>query len=139
MTRYLLGISLLFLMACHSHEHDPVLKQAFEVHQVAIQTHDSLSNELNTLQAQSLKPEDQSEWKRLNSASEQWEESLVEVPGFEHAEGHDHDHHHHHHGGEALQDLPPSEMLRIQQALLKEVKDLLEQTRGLAARIPQST
>ncbi|MEM7374834.1 MAG: hypothetical protein AAF587_39950 [Bacteroidota bacterium] len=100
--------------------------------------HDSLKHELNALQTRSLNPEDEAKWKQLQSASVKWESSLVEVPGFDHAEGHSHSHHHKH-GTDALQDLPPSEMLTIQQALMDEVKHLLDQTRGLAATHAQAT
>jgi len=133
LTRYLIGLSLLLLIACQSDEPDPQLEEAFAVHQVAVQTHDSLQQELNALSAQSLSREQQQTYSRLQEASELWESHVMEVPGYEHAEGHDHDHDHQH-GAElaALKDLPPAEMLRIQQALVHEVQRLLDETRQLA-------
>lgn len=136
MTRYLIGISLLFLLACHSHETHPDLERAFAVHQQALQTHDSLKQELNVLQAQSLTSEEEKAWDRLQEASIQWEEGIFEVPGFDHEHSHGH-HHHHDHAHDALKDLPPLEVLNIQEAMLQEAKLLLDKTRQLSASIVQ--
>lgn len=137
MTRFLIAIGLLLLTACQNSESDPKLEQAFAAHQLALRTLDSLEQELKTLQAQSLTEEQQQEWSRIQETSTLWESNLVEVPGYDHAEGHDHGHDHDHdHDAmtEDLKDLPPAEILRIQQALVDEVQQLLAETRQLAVK-----
>ncbi|MEM6768145.1 MAG: hypothetical protein AAF824_06200 [Bacteroidota bacterium] len=143
MLRYLTGISICIwvFVACQSSEPAPELKQAFEVHEMALITFDSLTSELDALQALELAPEGQQTLAEIKEASTQWEEGLVEVPGFEHA-GHDHAHDHDHshdHGNEELKDLPPAEMLELQEAMGAEVKRLLKETRTLAAQATQSS
>ncbi len=70
---------------------------------------------------------------------------MVEVPGFEHDHNHDHDHghdhdhdHSHDHSNDNLSDLPPAEMLELQQALKKEAQRLLGEARELAAKSASS-
>ncbi|MEM9987282.1 MAG: hypothetical protein AAF804_19485 [Bacteroidota bacterium] len=142
MIRYLFLISLLGLIACENNKPDPQLVQAFEVHQNSLVIYDSLINELRTLKSQPLGPEQKDELNQLAKSGAQWEEQLVEVPGFEHAEGHDHgghDHDHgHNHGGPDMDDLPPAEILKIQTAMETEVSRLLSEVRKLASS-PGST
>ena len=131
MTRYLLGMTLLLLIGCQNAEPDPKMKQAFELHTIALQTYDSLQGELKAIDAQSLTTEGQQALAKIQETSTTWHDNLAEVPGFEHEEGHDHDHDHDH-GDDVLKDLPPQEMLELQQALLEEIQGLLLQTRQLA-------
>lgn len=135
MIRYLVTCGLSLLIACQNNEPDPQLAEAFEAHQLALKTLDSLDQTLETLQSQPLSDEQQEELARIQEAHEQWESHLVEVPGYAHAEGHDHahDHHHDHAMEEMMKDAPPSEILKIQQALLQEVQRLLDEARQLLA------
>ena len=141
MIRFLIGICVLLFVACQSGEPDPKMKLAFEEHEAALQVYDSLSDMLSNIQVDSLTAEDQQKLAQLQEASAQWEANLVEVPGFEH-EGHDHDHghshdHSHDHAKNSLSDLPPAEMLELQQALKQEVQRLLDEARQLAASSSQ--
>ncbi|MCI4669474.1 MAG: hypothetical protein MRZ79_15170 [Bacteroidia bacterium] len=144
MKYYFPAVLLCLFIACKSGEPDPQLKQAFELHEIAIQKHDSLENELTALDPQSLSAEGQQKLTELKKASTNWEESVVEVPGFEHEheeghdhEGHDHDHHHDH-ASTNLKDLPPSEILKLQQALVDEAQRLLDEFRQLAVKYPNT-
>ncbi len=147
MNRYLIIITLLLLISCQKGDPDPKLKQAFDLHEMAVQKYDSLKLELNSLKAQTLTEEEAKKLKQLEETSSAWESSLVEVPGFEHdheeghgdSHDHDHDHHHHDQAAEDLKDLPPAEMLKLQQALLDEVQKLLHESRQLAAKDAQSS
>lgn len=123
-------------MSCQtSEEPDPQLKRAFEVHEMALEVQDSLQIELQALANRPLPPEQQQALVDIQDTHAQWKELLVEVPGFEHAEGHDHDHDHSHgHDAttEVLQSLPPEEILKIQEALLQEVQRLLDEAHRLS-------
>ncbi len=139
MIRYLFILSLLVLIACQDNKPDPQLVQAFEVHKSSLATFDSLLVELRTLKSQSLSPQQQDELTQLAKAGAQWEEQLVEVPGFDHGEGHDHGghghDHGHNHGGPNMEDLPPAEVLKIQEAMKTEVSRLLSEVRKLASAL----
>ncbi len=138
MIRYLIALSLWLLIACQGDEPDPQLTEAFAAHQLALRTHDSLRHELETLPTQSLTTAQQQELTRLQQARQQWQTNLVEVPGFEHAEEHSHDHQHDH-ATDALQGLPPAEILSVQQALVQEVQRLLDDARRLLVKIEQTS
>ncbi|MEO0580830.1 MAG: hypothetical protein AAF135_01290 [Bacteroidota bacterium] len=131
LTRYFIGIVLCLLIGCQSSKPDPKMARAFELHKEALQIYDALTDALDKLDPQSMTPENQQLLGTIKEASDQWHDNLVEVPGFEHEEGHDHDHDHDH-GDDALKDLPPGEMLELQQAILDEVQRLLKETRQLA-------
>lgn len=146
MIRWILGISMILFAACQSSEPDPQLKLAFEEHEAGLLVYDSLKNVLSSIQADSLLAEDQQKLVDLQEASTQWEASVVEIPGFEHAHdhdhehGHDHDHDHSHdHSNDNLSDLPPAEMLELQQALKQEAQRLLGEARQLAAKSAPSS
>ncbi|MEM8899018.1 MAG: hypothetical protein AAGC85_12965, partial [Bacteroidota bacterium] len=96
MTRFLIGIFALLFAACQSSEPDPQMKLAFEEHEAGLLVFDSLKNVLSSIQADSLLAEDQQKLVDLQEASTQWEASVVEIPGFEHAHDHDHEHGHDH-------------------------------------------
>ncbi|MEL6675556.1 MAG: hypothetical protein AAFR61_25335 [Bacteroidota bacterium] len=140
MLRYVLGISLMVLVACQNNEKDPHLEDAFKVHQMALKVRDSVEMELKAIPLDSLTGEQQQMVKQLEEAVHQWEDQLVEVPGFEHAEGHDHnhDHDHDHAKEELMENLPPLEILKLQEALAQEVQGLLQQARQLAGSLPTS-
>lgn len=147
MIRWILGISIILFVACQGGEPDPKMKLAFEEHEAGLQVYDSLKNVLSSIQVDSLVAEDQTKLAELQEASTQWEASVVEVPGFEHTHHHDHDHDHghdhdhdhsHDHSNDNLSDLPPTEMLELQQALKKEAQRLLGEARQLAAKSASS-
>lgn len=128
-----LGILVVLLAGCQDQAATQDHEQAFEIHQTALITFDSLAKELNTLISDSLQPGQFQEWQQLQNAGAEWERNLVEVPGFEH-DHHDHGAgHHHDHGSDHLNELPAKEMLALQQALLAEVQKLLGEARRLTA------
>lgn len=123
---FVFSISLILLGACDSNsEPDPVMKQAFSVHNQALAAFDSLHTILKT-ESEGASEAYKAKLDSIDTEMHEWEETLVEVPGFEHDhdhgehEGHDHDHDHDA-SAEQYKDLPPAEMLAAQQAFLAEI------------------
>lgn len=74
-----------------------------------------------------------------DSAVRNWPAQLVEVPGFEdshtHAHGHDHGHDHaHDHSAHPLADLPPAEMLALQQTQKALIVAAVDSLRAVSHR-----
>jgi len=115
---------LTVLTACGPSQTDPKLEDANRLHLEAL----AISDSLESLISQS----EGTRWDSLRQLHEAWEASLVEVPGFEHDHDHDHGHDHDHahdHGDNTLSELPPAEMLQLQQALRDEVASMLSQAK----------
>ncbi len=112
----LLGVILFSSVGCSdSSKADPLLEEAFRLHQQSLETADQ-SREL--LQAF---PENDPYRQKMAARLREWEERVIEVPGFEHDHDHDHDHDHHHHHGAQIE-LTPEDMLIVQQELLDSVQ-----------------
>lgn len=88
--RVLAGI--LFLISC-SGEQD-TLKQAHEVHLESAATAQELHKTLSILQNRALPPSQKSRVDSLSQLLDQWQEALLEVPGFEHEHTHEGPHEH---------------------------------------------
>jgi len=123
MKNILIILSILFIAACGAKKEDPVIAEAIAVHEEAIQ----LFHELKGL----LKELEQNEHiaaeaiASIKIALQEWEENLVEVPGFAHAHDHDaHAHHHHHHDQQKLK-ISAEEMLALQKELRENIKQLV--------------
>lgn len=129
MIRWMILPGLMLLIACSPAQKDPALEAAYQLHLQALAISDSLQGYLAA--------SEEARWDSLRQAHAQWEASLVEVPGFEHAHHH-HDHAHHH--NTPLSDLPPAEMQQLQQALRDEVAQMLRLARQWAeGSIPGDT
>jgi len=121
---------LLLVVACGGEEKKPEeLQKAFALHEEAVKIRQEAKDQLGTLTAISdsvFIAANQENLNALAASLEEWDEQLVEVPGFEEEHdhsGHDHaghDHHHHDSGPE----LTPKEHLEVQQHLLDEIKAL---------------
>ncbi len=114
----LICLLFVFVYGCSdSTKKDPTLEKAFQVHQQSLKTAKEARELLEKIPA---KDESVS---RIQSRLENWNENLIEVPGFEHEHNHeDGDHHHHHHGGSRpTMDLSPEDMLAVQQQLLDTI------------------
>lgn len=130
----ILGFLLILFTSCQDGASTQDHEEAFQLHQVALATFDTLTQELESMIPDSLPPEQYQQWQALQDAGADWEANLVEVPGFEHDHHHDHGGgHHHDHGENELQELPAEEMRALQQALLVEVQHLLGEARNLVA------
>lgn len=82
--------------ACSSQQDkNDILSEANRVHLQAAEIHHRLENQLDSAKTAT---HDSSRIKMLDSLSnlvELWEESMIEVPGFEHEHDHSGGHHHH--------------------------------------------
>lgn len=103
------------LTGCHSHETDPKLEEAFKIHEQAIAVNQAIQSQLQSANTET--PEMSQIKKRLSD----WEENLVEVPGFDHDHDHSHGGHHHHDHGPGLE-VTPEDMLIIQKEFLDSIK-----------------
>jgi hypothetical protein len=146
--RLLLFLSIGIWLACNTaKKEDPVLKEAAEAHRQALEVEKAVApllgelvqvkNNLN-VQGRTLTPEEQSVIQAVESIEasySRWEETHVEVPGYEHeAEGDSHAGHDH---GPKL-DLSPQDMLLVQRelrdtilALQQRVENALQQAKQL--------
>ncbi|MEO0403903.1 MAG: hypothetical protein AAF193_03435 [Bacteroidota bacterium] len=126
------------MCSCHSHEDSPTIKEAVEVHKnmralysdlesIAIAKKEEVKGHLkeaemnaDTLSAEKLASLN-AELEKLHQDLATWKENLVEVPGHcFHEEGEPHEHHHHAH----LEGLTDEEMLKLQQELEQQLKDI---------------
>ena len=117
---------LVMIMAC-SHDKKPGenLQQAFKIHQDAIKIRNEVADRLDRLSAN----EDslfvtayKENLDSISNALENWDEQLVEVPGFE--ESHDHAGHDHDHDHAKQPELTPGQHLQVQQHLLQEIRKI---------------
>ncbi|MGD1894637.1 MAG: hypothetical protein ACFB15_29095 [Cyclobacteriaceae bacterium] len=125
------------IVACgDSKKTDENLQQAFELHKEAVEIRQMTNKQMNELKAN----EDslfvntyQADLDSISRSLEEWDEQLVEVPGFEHEHdhdhaGHDHDHDHDHdHSHGEQTNLTPEQHLQVQQHLLDEIKAIAEE------------
>ncbi len=102
--------------SCNSGEEvDPILKDAFAIHQEALRIEQTVQRQLDSFQI-SADTEI-----LLRARLEQWDEQLVEVPGFEHEHHHAHDHDHDHGSSPKV---TPEHMLAIQQESLDSIRTI---------------
>lgn len=113
----------LVLISCNSNNDKQQLAEAATVHNKALALATTLAEKIATLQYDSMQyvsPDSLLQWR---SELDAWHESVVEVPGFEHEHHHDHNDNHDHHKHTTVQ-VTASEMMRIQQELLKRIEVL---------------
>jgi len=116
----LLG-ALTFMAACQTKSgQDPILAEAYQLHLEALDLKKQIQPRLDSLIAV-----DSMQYAPLGKAFQEWEASLVEVPGFEHAHDHSHGHDHHHH--DAPPEVTPEQMKAIQSESIKNLKNLIAQ------------
>lgn len=122
MSTYLSNALVLVLIclgtSCNSGEEvDPLLKDAFAIHQEAVRIEQTVQRQLDSFQISAEKE------LNLRARLEQWDEQLVEVPGFEHEHHHGHDHDHDHDHGSSPK-VTPEHMLAIQQESLDSIRTI---------------
>ncbi len=122
-TSIVFTLTLVFFSCLGGHKHDPVLTEAFEVHKqslaMAKEVRSRLDNISNT----------DSSRIHLESRLAQWNENIIEVPGFEHHHEHGHDHHHHH--NHSSLELMPTDMLNVQNEFLDSIKVILTDIKSI--------
>ena len=129
----LLSLSLgLILGACaNEKKNDPILEEAFQLHQQAMTVEREVRAQLDKLPANTPVAD------RLRSRHKTWSENLVEVPGFEHEHHHDHGHDHahdHDHDHGPTTEVTPEHMLAIQQEFLDSIRAIQSDVRRYIAR-----
>ena len=107
-------IIVVFASCSKDGEKDPLLVEAFEVHERSLSMAKDVREVLDEM------PESDSVTIRIEKKLKAWEGMVVEVPGFEH----NHDHGHHHHGTGF--DLTPQQILDIQIELQDSIAAIKE-------------
>ena len=114
---------LLTLLSCqHKHTEDQhVMEEAAKIHQKIIEQEKLVNKTINEFisTCENLSQDSPlcDSLLVINKDFLAWEESLVEVPGYEEEHDHDHDHN-------QSVEVTAEEMLSIQKQLLKEIKNL---------------
>lgn len=109
---------LIFFLCCihfgclGATKNDPKLQEAFEIHKQSLDVAKQSKALLNNLE--------RGDANRVlfDAQLKQWQENIIEVPGFEHDHDHDHDHHHHN----VRYDLSPEDMLEVQKEMLDSIQ-----------------
>ena len=123
-------ISLIALLigGCHSHPVDPILEEAFGLHQEAIAVNKAIREKLQSVEA------NDSLMNNIRKRLQTWEENLVEVPGFEHDHDHSHGGHHHHHDHGNELEVTPADMKIIQQEFLDSIQVIKQEVESYLNR-----
>ena len=126
--QFFLTLGLIALLVACGDKKKPSedLQQAFKLHQEAMSIRSQINDQLaklttngDSLFLKAFKKDLDS----INRSLKDWDEKLVEVPGFEEEHdhsGHDHSGHDHHHDDEP--ELTPEQHLQVQQHLLEEIR-----------------
>jgi len=111
----LVCLLLVFICGCsESSKKDPTIEKAFQIHKQSLATAKEARELLEKI------PAEDDSVSSIQSRMENWNENLIEVPGFEHEHDHE-DVDHHHHVSRPTMDLSPEEMLAVQQQLLDTI------------------
>jgi len=142
-----LGMMTLVVACGDSKKTNEDLQQAFELHQEAVKIRQITDKQMDELKANEdslLVSTYQADLDYISRSLEEWDEQLVEVPGFEHEHDHsDHDHaghihaghihtgqelnHEHDHSHGEQTNLTPEQHLQVQRHLLNEIKAIAEE------------
>ena len=141
------------LLACKTPnpKDDPVLQEAFKIHEQAVKMYKQVNEMLSSTDdlIAEIKGDDTdstfaarkttviSDAASLKADLLKWEESLVEVPGFDHDHDHDHGEGGHHHAKipEHVKKMAPAEMLKLQQSYKLSIDQLNVATQKLLDRL----
>ena len=119
-------LSIFFSSCFGGHKHDPILTEAFEIHNQSLAISKEARNALDKItDADLIKLQ-------FESRLAQWNENIIEVPGFEHHHDHNHDHGHHHHNHSTLE-LLPTDMLRVQKEFLDSIRIIHTEIQNLSS------
>lgn len=111
------------LSSCQSNKSNPILEEAYDIHKESM----AIRQELQTFLDGLSKITDSTTVNMLaemRESLESWDQSFVEVPGYEHEHHHDDDDHDHHHHHNTAPNLTPKEHLTLQKHLFEEIKKL---------------
>lgn len=131
----IIGIITLLSACGDKKQTNPDLQQAFEIHGEALKIYNSARDQIAVLKANTdsiFVATYANDLNAISNSLEEWDEQLVEVPGFDHDHDHaehdhaDHDHSDHDHDHDEHQELTPEQHLAVQQQLLEEIKTIAE-------------
>ncbi|GAB2779405.1 hypothetical protein GCM10027275_23690 [Rhabdobacter roseus] len=115
--------------SCASHkEPNELLQEAHRYHVEAVTTQAEVEQLLGTLRSTGRGSEADS----LAGVLEDWEEGLVEVPGFEH-EHHHEGHEGHHHDHKPAPQMTDASLLDYQKSTLQAIQELKKDVEGRLA------
>ena len=115
-------IALLIFTACSSASDKAALEEAASSHHEALAVAKAISEKLTRWKSDSVYQVPVDSLVQWQQALAVWQESVVEVPGYEHEHDHDHeDHHHHHHTTVAVS---AEDIIKIQRELLERIESL---------------
>ncbi len=111
---------LLVVFHCQSKKQDSNLHEAYEHHKVSVKVRERVGERIENL---NIEEHEKEILDRIKERLVEWDESFVEVPGFEHEHDHEDDHDHHHHHNPAP-NLSAVEHLSLQMGLLEEIQHI---------------
>ncbi len=121
------AVLVLLMIACgQQKEPDENLQQAFKIHEEAVELRNKVAvklQELGTIEDSLFVSTQKNHLDSLTEALDNWDEQLVEVPGFEEEhdhEGHNHEGNDHHHDEQPK--LTSKQHLEVQQHLFREIQ-----------------
>ena len=113
---------LVIIFSCsHSHKSDPLLKEAFLLHEQSIKTAQEVERIMQEL------PDSNQYRLNIESRLANWNDNLIEVPGFDHDHSHHGHNHSHDHGHRPPIELTPEDMLMVQRELLDSVQTMRDE------------
>lgn len=127
----LLCLSTFVLSCSDKKKNDEDLNRAFQLHKEAIKVRQSVQNLitlLNSNQDSVFLVENAASIQAIDLSLVEWDEQLIEVPGFEEEHHHDHSGHDHNHNHDHAHDhghqpeLTSKQHLEVQQQLLDNIK-----------------
>ena len=117
---------LLVFTACVSSQNEKLNKQSIETHEAALQTGKQVNEKIAQMTTAIEVLSDstlQDSVRLLKQDYEDWESSIVEVPGYEH-DHHNHEGHDHHENHGSSPDLTPEMVLEVQIELKQKAENL---------------
>ena len=142
-------LALMFGACSSKNSDDPILKEAFQYHQMAVAIHDTVITKLHSLEdvVKASSKQDSvglvigKQLEIIQQDFKRWDESLVGVPGFEpdhdHSHDHDHDHDHSHdHSKDYLKEMSSEQILELQKGLKTEIMRIHDMLDSLLLMVP---
>ncbi len=129
---------LFTLTACISSQENNLNEESFRLHEEALEAGKSAKEKISLIAVEVQTETDSSlidSLKSLQKAFEDWNASIVEVPGYEH----DHQHHdHHEHDHSTSPDLTPKMVFEIQSTIKRNAESLDKRAEQLLASFKMS-
>ena len=113
-------LMILILSGCNEDKKDPLLEEAHAFHQESNRVRSQIQEKLQAIEGLSSESVND-----IRKSIQEWDENMVEVPGYEEDhDGHDHDHDHAHHHHHPAPNLTSRQHLELQRSLLDEIRNI---------------